>query len=432
MSEEKRILIFADEISSRLVYTLDIIFESRAIPYALTNNPKSFEESTLPKLVYAHRPFEKNYLTLLPSDLLFEENIQHKKLSKEQWNNEEILCIDGVIDPLAAIFYVISCYEEYTNTARDHHNRFQAKDSLLSQFGWLEKLIVERWSLAFIHFIEEELNTSLRPKKMAFNIVPTFDIDHAFAYKNKSEVRKRLATLKDVLYFKKNRLKERKAVLSGEKEDPFDTYHKMISIREEGFSVFVFWLLGDYGKYDKNISHTNPYQIKLIKKLQETIPIGLHPSYQSNEHLNQLKIEKQRLSEILDQEVLISRQHFLKLNLPYTYINLIKNGFDEDFSLGFVDKVGFRAGVARSFNWFNLKSNKKEALIIHPIAYMDGTLKEYMKLSVAESKKKIDQLKEEVKKYGGDFLFIWHNHTIGTDADWSSWSELLDYTLKDN
>ena len=97
--------------------------------------------------------------------------------------------------------------------------------------------------------------------------------------------------------------------------------------------------------------------------------------------------------------------------------------------MGFAEHVGFRCGTGRAHFWFDLKLNTMTNLTIHPFAYMDGTLHEYMKLTIEESKTKIDQLREELRTFGGDFVFIWHNETIGDYGKWNGWSAVLDYTI---
>ena len=95
-------------------------------------------------------------------------------------------------------------------------------------------------------------------------------------------------------------------------------------------------------------------------------------------------------------ELISSRQHFLRFQLPETYNNLVNVGFKEEFSMGFAEHVGFRSGTARSHKWFDLLVNRTTNFTIRPFAYMDGTLREYMKLDQQKSKEKIQQLFDEV------------------------------------
>ena len=49
--------IFVDQVSERLIYTLDFVFNERELSYKLNNDFLSFENSTLPKFNYSERFF---------------------------------------------------------------------------------------------------------------------------------------------------------------------------------------------------------------------------------------------------------------------------------------------------------------------------------------------------------------------------------------
>lgn len=421
--------IFSDVVSIRLTYTLDLVFKERKIAYKVVNDPLVFEEIDAPKFVYSDRPFEKQYLTISPASLLFEEDIRKQQIAKDEFWNTEILTINNHPDILAAIFYVVTLYEEYTNDEVDVHGRSLLKNNILYKHNMYGKLMVERWAYVFIEYLEQQLSVDLLAKKITTSVCPTFDVDHAYAYLKRSKLRSYLSKSKDFLLRDSLRLTERKEVLSGDKKDPYDTFDKIIAINKNYFNVKVFWHVGDYGKYDRNISPTNIYHKKLIKNVSREVFIGLHPSYKSNNDLSQLAIEKERISEILGFPVTHSRQHYLKLEIPKTYQHLVKEGFEHDYTLGFAEQPGFRAGIARPFKWFNLEKDCIEELTLHPFAYMDGTLLEYMNCSIDSAKEIIDNLIDEVANYGGDFVFIWHNETIGDYGKWKGWGSVLDYTL---
>ena len=69
-------------------------------------------------------------------------------------------------------------------------------------------------------------------------------------------------------------------------------------------------------------------------------------------------------------------------------------------------------------------------LRLHPITYMDGTLNEYMKLSIDEALDVVEKLKNEVAEYGGKFISLWHNETIGDYQNWKGWSKVLEKSIK--
>src|SRR5436190_8549265 len=119
----------------------------------------------------------------------------------------------------------------------------------------------------------------------------------------------------------------------------------------------------------------------LIKSLADYADIGIHPSYASNENRKQVKKEIRRLNKVLKREVTRSRQHFLKVTFPETYRTLIELDIEEDYSMGYASEIGFRASICTPFNFYDLDLDVETKLKLVPFMLMDGTMKDYMKLT---------------------------------------------------
>lgn len=424
-------IVYVEHISERLIYTFDFIFKDQGIPYHLTNDLNHFLQSAETKLNYSSYPAD-DILTIVPAELLFDETLKKQKVTQGNFNGTPCLAFSNISDPFASIFYILSRYEEYLDFTPDNHNRFRAQQSVLSQFDWLQNLTCERWTRAIINFLNVHniLKNGFEP--LPLKVIPTFDIDNSFAYKHKHGWRRFASTVKDLLARNNDRIVERKAVLSGQKADPYDTFPYIQSIANRGFDVKIFWHLGDYGKFDTNLSYLQPDHQNLIRSMATNCEIGIHPSYASNSKPYLVEVEKKRLATLLQKDVKIARQHFLKLSFPDTYENYLKSGIKEDYTLGYAQKTGFRSGTLRPHFWFNLKRNLCTELILHPFAYMDGTLCEYEQLSIEQAKHRVRTLYTETKQFGGNFVFLWHNETINDYKKWKGWTQVLEYTLSLN
>lgn len=422
------LLIYAEQHTERLSYTLDFVLKDRGVVFDVTTDEHHFLSFEGLKFNYSNRTFE-NAANLEPAPILFDDGIQVYGIDKGVFEEEECLGVNGRMDPLAAIFYVLSRMEEYNSKILDKHGRFPSTNSVLSRFQWLDRVVCDRWADAFLHFLIKN-GQPISSSPIQFKAVPTFDIDNAYAFKLKRGLRHWLAVLKDILKGRTHRIIEREQVIYGGHKDPYDTYERISALKEEGFDVKLFWLLGDYTKFDRNISYRNKKHRKLIKRMSKVARVGIHPSYKSNSYEFYLNAEKERLEEIIEETVDHGRQHYLKVHLPYTYQHLETAEIRHEYSMGYPDQYGFRAGTARPFKWFDLEFNRTSQLEVHPFAYMDGTLHEYLHLKPEEAKEVISKLIEEVKKYGGDFVFIWHNETIGDYAKWKGWKEVFEYTLE--
>jgi hypothetical protein len=151
----------------------------------------------------------------------------------------------------------------------------------------------------------------------------------------------------------------------------------------------------------------------------------------SNTDVRILKKEISDLADTVHVDIIRSRQHFLKLNLPTTYRNLINLGIKHDYSMGYASQVGFRAGIASSFNFYDLDLDTETKLRIHPFAVMDGTLKDYLNVNPDEAKTIISQLIEEVKKADGEMISLWHNESLSNEDRWTGWLEVYEHLLKE-
>lgn len=422
------LLVFVEQISERVNYTFDFVFKERKIEYVLTNDFVQFERFEGTKFNYSERHFE-NVLKVSPSNLLFDESIDNYGISKSTFYNEECLSFNDIVDPFASIFYILSRMEEYTTISTDKFGRFEGKNSVLYRFEWNEKVVCDRWSIDILNFLKSNDCKIEESPIPTVKIVPTFDIDNAWAYKHKGILRTALATLKDFAFGRSKRLLERQKVQTGFMKDPYDTYDRISELSKEGFEVKIFWLLGDFAKYDRNISHRRLKQKKLIQRMSEVATVGIHPSFKSNSYDFYLHNEIERLEDIVKKRVYSSRQHFLSLRMPKTYKTLIEQEIRDDYTMGFADIAGYRIGTARPVFWFDLSKNKITSLTLHPFAFMDGTLNEYLKLTPSEAKDKIVSLYKEVEEFGGDFTFIWHNETIGNYGIWKDWSEVFELSV---
>ena len=304
-----------------------------------------------------------------------------------------------------------------------------AKNSQMHQAGLLLRPLVDEWAFKLYDNMRVRYK-DLPPPKRNFTILPTFDVDIAFAYRGRGLIRRLKAILKDISSLSRKRLKERSMVLKGSQRDPFDSYeYQKASCQSRGLESRHFFLMADRGPLDHNLSHTSAEQKTLINEIGQWSAVGIHPGMASNQSAQKLKREIKRLQSIRGLDVSRSRQHFLYLDLPNTYQNLITEGISEDYSMGYADQVGFRAGSSHPFRWFDLNANEATGLYLIPISAMDSTLKDYLRLKPSDAINTLDKLKSNVRAVGGVFVPLWHNHTITDYADWKGWKAVYEASI---
>ncbi len=430
------ILIFSERRSKRLQYILNLFFEDIfKWDFTITNDKEAFTSHQGPKLAYHHKEIADSPF-ICAKDLLFESHISHQEIKLVEFNG--IQCPYAVyndksllpFDVFAAAFYLVSRYEEYLPHKKDLHKRYLASESIAYQQGFLQKPVIDIWA-QWLKKIFISIYPELIDHQQIYKFTPTYDIDSAWSYKNKGLTRTIGGFLRDLVHLNFKEIKKRYRVLFNNEKDPFDTYDLQKKYAaDHHLKPIYFFLFGKLGPFDKNISSLNKNFQILIKELMDQFQIGIHPSYQSNENSDVLKHEIISLQNTVHSEIIRSRQHFLKLSLPNTYRNLLNQGIQNDYTMGYAEAVGFRAGICTPFYFYDLDLEVETKLLVHPFAVMDGTLKDYLKVDIDTAKDLINNLIEEVKSVNGVFISLWHNETLCNTGKWSGWNEVYEHLLK--
>lgn len=423
-------LIYTSQITSRVQYTLHLIFKDvLQIEYQITDNKQEFLDSDLPKLNYSMQQFN-NELFVESHGLLNQTEIIDQEINFSKWDELPIFFLSTnketiPFDLFSASFFLVTRYEEYLPHFKDHYNRFKAKESLAYQNDFLQLPLVNLWIKKFKESLILKYPEINFPDKN-FQYISTIDIDNAYYFLEKGFSRNLASFLKYFIQFDKQMIKKRIDVLLGNQKDPYDTYNYQLNIiKKYKLDCFYFILLGNYGLNDKNVLVTSRKFKLLIKHLADYAKIGLHPSFNSNSNYNLLKTEQERLLEITKTAVNHSRQHFLQLSFPSTYRNLIDLDIFNDYTMGYAELPGFRASICNPYYFYDLELEKQTPLRIHPFAIMDATYRYYLKVSPEESLNSMKNIINQVKNVNGTLITVWHNETWSDYKEWKGWKLLF-------
>ena len=367
--------------------------------FNLFGNDNSYiQDSYLPdKIQYLDNPFENN--NSVP--IIYGEN---------RWKIEKDRIFCG-LDIFASSFFMLSRWEELI-LPKDKLGRCDENTMYVVKNDIYNRPIVNEY-LELLRSILVYLEVDLPSSNRIFQPIITHDIDDLFRYDFKNFCRNLLgdllhrksisimfSTIKDYCNFKLRKVK-----------DPFDTFDYLMDLSDRlGFKNEFYF------KASLSRENDSTYDIfdARVKGIMEKINrrdhlIGFHPSKNTFNNSEQFRIELERLKS-LGFKISGGRQHFLLYNLPET-INVWKdNGLGYDTGLGFYDLAGFRCGTCYNYKFWNALKRKECPIIIKPLILMEGALltnKDYKLFGEVE--KEMFSLVDQVKKYNGDFVLLWHN-----------------------
>ena len=324
-------LIFTSAITPRLQYVAHFLEQYFSTIVELTTDKEKFISSADIRLNYSEIKLATEEIWIQPVTLLFEKGISNipVKTFVHSSGYKAFFVIKGDVgfDLLAAIFYLLSRYEEYLPHQKDEYGRYAHQNSIAYNEGFLHQPLINTWLEDFRKLIMQHFpNCKLQTANFFF--IPTYDIDIAWSYKNKGILRNCGGLAKSMFKGEWQKFKERIKVLSNKKEDPYDAYEWMSQLhKHHNLKPRYFFHAGQKrNRYDKNISTQNDDYKCLIKVVAKNHAVGIHPSWHSGDDTKYLSIEKGVLERITGKQITSSRQHYIRFTLPQTCRRLIEAG----------------------------------------------------------------------------------------------------------
>lgn len=426
------LLIYTPKVTSRLKFAFkQICTRILGLPIGFTSVIEDFIAHKGLKMSYGVQPLGSEFF-VQSNGLLFEQGLSDLDINVQKWGHTKCFFSVGdksqlPFDIFSAAFYLLSRYEEYLPHVKDQYGRFTKTDSLAYQHGFLHQPVVDIWAMNFKQSIKTyfpDIEFGTRP----YEIQPIIDVPMAYYFKNKGLFRTLGGAISDLINFRFKLFYDRFFVLFGFKKDPYDNFKWIINRQKVSPTKFhLFFLVGDYTTYDKNISLNKKAFLALIKSMRDYCKVGLKSSFSALDDLEILSLEKNRLDGVLNCKIDGVRGSFSKVNLPITYRNYVDMEIYDDFSMGYPDTIGFRAGTCTPFLFYDIDYEIQTPLLIHPYQMMDFSLLQYT--SFLDKKESLLKVIEEVKQVGGVFTPVFHNYSFSPLNRWKDFKTLFNIIL---
>jgi hypothetical protein len=405
------LLVYTQKITPRITYVFKhICTQILGVPVGFTSKIEEFVAHEGMKISYGKQSLA-NEVFIQNVDLLLEQGISDLEVRVQEW--DDVPCFFSVgeassipFDIFAASFYLLSRYEEYLPHVKDEEGRFQASESLAFQNGFLDKPVIDIWAQKFKKVLKNKFPSQNFPKRK-FRTQTIISVTEAYCYKKKGIVRVVLGMGLDLVRFKPKYVLHRLQVMTKLKKDPYDIYSKVIQfLRKYELPMKFMFQVSDFSTHDRNINHNRLEFQSLIKSVGDYAEVGLQPGFYANQKFAVLKEEKKRLEQIIKRPVHSSINTHYNLLLPDSYNHMVELEIQKDYSMGYPEALGLRAGTCTPFLFYDLNFEITTPLRIYPYAINSEALE---KLKESEIDFKVLELKRQIAMVNGSLISVFTN-----------------------
>lgn len=417
------LLIYTHKITNRFSYIMKHLFvQVMGVEVGFTTKVEEFIRHSGAKITYTKQPLQNEFF-IRSNDLLFEQGVNDLQININDWDG--IPCFFMMdersnipFDIFSASFYLLSRYEEYLPHVKDDLGRFPPETSIAFEHGFLEVPVVDLWAHKFLKLLKERFS-DLKTLKRTYKFTSIVNVTTSHCYALRGFGRSFGGFVYDLSRFRFSRLWQRIRVGFDPKNDPYDNFSELMQIHKNYRSETMFFFqFADYSVHDKNISiYKNRFRY-LIKSVADYSIVSLSASMAAGDHVETLKTEKKRLSNLINRPVRYSRMRYNKIVVPHTYRDLMEAEFTDDYSLGYTHHLGFRAGTSFPFPFYDLHLEVQQPIKVHPFAICDYALRKFT--TKEEIFKNLDKLYQQTKSVKSHLIMVFSNELLGGDhkLDW--------------
>ena len=335
-------------------------------------------------------------------------------------------------DILGLAYWMLTRQEEVGRTDLDNHGRFPAVHSHAYKHSYLERPIVDEW----LHVLGQVITRTwpgIVLTQHQFSMKVSHDVDAPSRYGFASAKGLLRAMAGDVLKRGdiQNALRAPWIWLNTRDAlhpaDPFNTFEWIMDLSDQhGLTSAFYFICGRTSNMDADYEPEHPAIRALMRRIHDRgHEIGLHPSYGTYQKPELIAQEAQRLRAVLAEEnirpnAIGGRMHYLRWEQPTTLRAWADAGMDYDSTLSYADRPGFRCGTCFEYPAFDPAAREPLNLRVRPLVAMECSVIDacYLGLGTGEAARaKFAQLKDACRSVLGCFSVLWHNSTVGHQAN---------------
>lgn len=184
-----------------------------------------------------------------------------------------------------------------------------------------------------------------------------------------------------------------------------DDLYKMLELESAfGFTSTCYFLSGHGGRFGARSGDGKLGEV--AHETRQFGSIGVHYNYDTYLNRSALLNQVRGLESKVGAKITNGRAHYLRIDTANSWRMLKDVGISLDESLGFPDRIGYRAGIAGPYIPFEaVKDSSTVGPIVMPLVFMESTLRSE---AVGDPLRRFSEMSKHIKHVGGAISFLIH------------------------